>query len=222
MNKTSAAGWGVFLSLSLLSCEQDTYDKGDGTYSYTRADFCEAHSNSGKAIDYIVTDDGDKLYLTSLFTSGNITAADSLYRTIVYYNKVEQDKAELVSIGTVPTLDIVPADEFERLTTDPVKLESAWVSKSGKYLNLALWLKTGTMGEGAELQSLGMAGNGVTVNADGTRTAHLRLHHGQGDVPEYYSTKYYLSLPASQINADSVCLYVNTYDGEVIRRISMR
>lgn len=205
-----------------VACEQDGYDKGDGVFSYTRADFCEAHSNSGKAIDYFVTDDGERLQLTAPFTSDGITAADSIYRTVIYYNKVEQGRAELVSIGIVPTLGITPAGKFENLETAPVKLESAWVSKSGRYLNMALWLKTGVMGEGAERQSLGMICNGVTDNADGTRTAYLQLHHGQGDVPEYYSTKYYVSLPASQIDADSVCLLVNTYGGEVTKRLKMR
>lgn len=206
----------------LMSCEQDTYDKGDGTYSYTQADFCEAYSNSSKAIDYIVTDEGERLQLTAPFVSNSIAVADSVYRTIVYYNKVEQGKAELVSMGIVPTLAIADADGFEDLETDPVKLESAWVSSSGKYVNLALWLKIGEMREGAERQSIGMVCEGVSDNSDGTRTAYLRLHHGQGDVPEYYSTKYYVSMLVSQIDADSVCISVNTYDGDVRKHLALR
>ena len=41
------------------SCEQDSYDKGEGTYSNMTADFVEAHVNSEKKIDYAITDNGD-------------------------------------------------------------------------------------------------------------------------------------------------------------------
>lgn len=209
-------------TVMLSACEQDSYDKGDGYFSDTQATFCEAHSNSSNAIDYVVTDEGEQLLLTVPFTSKAITTPDSLYRMAIYYNKVEQGKAEVVSLGMVPTMGIADAAEFENLATAPVKLESAWVSKSGKYVNLALWLKVGVAGEGAEKQSLGMVRTDSRTNADGTTTAILRLHHSQGDVPEYYSQKYYVSLLTQQIDADSLCLLINTYDGEVEKLMRIR
>lgn len=209
-------------TVMLSACEQDSYDKGDGYFSDTQATFCEAHSNSSNAIDYVVTDEGEQLLLTVPFTSKAITTPDSLYRMAIYYNKVEQGKAEVVSLDMVPTMGIADAAEFENLAIDPVKLESTWVSKSGKYVNLALWLKVGVAGEGAEKQSLGMVRTDSRTNADGTTTAILRLHHSQGDVPEYYSQKYYVSLLTQQIDADSLCLLINTYDGEVEKLMRIR
>lgn len=203
------------------ACEQDTYDKGDGYFSDTQATFCEAHSNSSKAIDYVVTDEGEQLTLTAPFTSKAITTPDSIYRMAIYYNKVESGKAELVSLGLIPTMGIADADEFENLATDPVKLESAWVSKSGKYVNLALLLKVGKIDADVERQSLGMVRIENRTNDDGTTTAILRLHHNQGGVPEYYSQKYYVSLLTKQIDADSLCLRVNTYGGEVEKRLRL-
>ena len=212
----------LLLSLAVVSCEQDAYDKGEGAYSYTQADFCEAYTNSNGVVEYVVTDDDEQLRLATPFTASAMSVPNTLYRIILYYNKVGQGSAELVNIGLVPVLDVKPADEFEDLRTDPVKLESAWTSNNGKYLNLAVWLKTGTMDESAERQSLGMVCTETIGNDDGTTTLYLRLHHGQGDAPEYYSTKYYLSVPTSEIEADSVCLSVNTYDGDVTKRLRIR
>lgn len=209
-------------AMIFTACEQDTYDKGDGYFSDTQATFCEAHTNSGKAIDYVVTDEGEQLTLTAPFTSKAITTPDSLYRMAIYYNKVEQGKAELVSLSMVPTMGIAEADEVDGLTTDPVKLESAWVSKSGKYVNLALWLKVGMVNADVAKQSLGIVRMENRTNADGTTTAILRLHHSQGGVPEYYSQKYYVSLLTKQVDADSLCLLVNTYDGEVEKLMRIR
>ena len=38
----------IYIALTaalLASCENDTYDKGEGAYSYLQADFVEAHAN---------------------------------------------------------------------------------------------------------------------------------------------------------------------------------
>ncbi|MBO5058710.1 MAG: hypothetical protein J6C10_04335 [Prevotella sp.] len=218
----ASAALACLAAAAFTACEQDTYEKGDGYFSDTQATFCEAHSNSSKAIDYVMTDDGDYLPLTVPFTSKAITTPDSLYRMAIYYNKLKQGKAEVVSLSMVPTMGIADAAEFENLATDPVKLESAWVSLTGKYVNLALWLKVGVAGEGAEKQSLGMVRTDSRTNADGTTTAILRLHHSQGEVPEHYSQKYYVSLLTKQIDADSLCLLVNTYDGEVKKLMRIR
>lgn len=212
----------LLISLVAVSCEQDAYDKGEGAFSYTQADFCEAYTNSNGVVEYVVTDDDEQLRLATPFTAKSMATPDSVYRTILYYNKVKQGSAELVNIGLVPVVGVASADKFEDLRTDPIKLESAWMSKNGKYLNLAIWLKTGTMNESAEKQSLGMVCTDTLHNDNGTTTLRLRLHHGQGDVPEYYSTKYYLSIPASEILADSIYLSVNTYDGDTEKRLRIK
>ena len=54
---------------------------------------------------------------------------------------------------------------------------------------------------------------------DGTTTAHLRFYHDQADIPQYYSNKYYLSVLCDQLVCDSICIVVNTYDGEMTRTL---
>ena len=43
------------LNLSLLSCTQDGYDKGDGIYSYLRGDFIEAVVGADKTLVSLTT-----------------------------------------------------------------------------------------------------------------------------------------------------------------------
>jgi hypothetical protein len=62
---------------------------------------------------------------------------------------------------------------------------------------------------------------GITVNADSTRTMQLLFNHHQGDVPEYYSQRAYISLPLQGLAADSVRLTVVTYDGPFVRTFSL-
>ena len=89
--------------LSLLSsCSQDAYDKGEGKYSLLRGDFAEAVVNSNQQVTKIVTDDGDELSLTAPYTAKWVSKADTTYRCMLYYNKVE-NQAEVVSMGHVPT-----------------------------------------------------------------------------------------------------------------------
>ena len=66
------------------SCEQDSYDKGEGTYSNMTADFVEAHVNSEKKIDYAITDNGDSLVISTPIEVSWTKTADSTYRDILY------------------------------------------------------------------------------------------------------------------------------------------
>ena len=77
------------LSSLLSSCTEDNEDKGDGEYSYLRADFVEAHVGEDKRVDYVLTDDGDSLRTNPPFSVSWITTADTVYRAIFYYNLKE-------------------------------------------------------------------------------------------------------------------------------------
>ena len=58
----------IYIALTaalLASCENDTYDKGEGAYSNMQADFVEAHANGEKEKDYVITDHGDSLSLVT-------------------------------------------------------------------------------------------------------------------------------------------------------------
>ena len=206
----------------LLSCTQDTYDKGDGKYSYLRGDFVEALVGADKEIVSLMTDEGETLPLSCPYTAKWITRSDTIYRCMLYYNKVRDSKgqyvAEPISVGEVPCPVIVPLSELEmEMKTDPVKLESAWMSKTGRYVNLSFTLKTGTTEDDGAVHSLRIVQDTIMANPDGTATSHLRLYHDQGGVPEYYSTQAYASINTSEIPADSVCITINTYKGIVTK-----
>lgn len=209
----------IFAALFLVACENDSYDKGTGESSLTTADLMMAHANSGKAIDYVVTDDDTKLTIDEPVTAKWITTADSTYRAVAYYNKVGNGKAEIVSIGMVPTL--VPVDSFEKVVTDPITFESMWRSKNGTFLNLSIWIKVGNTSVENAHQTIGLLRTKVTKADDGRTTTHLTLLHSQGDIPEKYSTQYFLSIPRDSIPTDSVHLTINTYSGEVEKTIPL-
>lgn len=205
----------AIMALAMVACEQDTYDKGTGEYSLLKGDFAVAHTNSNKAIEYVVTDSGDKLNLSSLIQTKWTTTPDSLYRVIFYYNVADNSSTvEPYSISQVPTLRLGVLEKEEDMRTDPVTFESIWLG--GGYVNLGLYLKTGTTNEeDAQKQSVGMIVEKVDTLADGKTKAKLHFYHDQGDYPEYYSSRLYLSIPIDSIPTDSVDITINTYSGEV-------
>jgi hypothetical protein len=218
-----------YFSFLISSCTQDSYEKGEGEYSLLRADFVEAYSNAQKQIEAITTDDGDYYSLTKTFTASWVTKADSTYRCILYYNKETgdrgQESVEPVSVGQVPCPNIIPLSELEQkkpMKTDPVKFESAWMSRTGKYLNLSIFLMTGTVDDKGTSQTLHIIQDSVTTNPDDTRTSYLRLFHDQGGVPEYYSSHFYISIPTKSIDADSVRISINTYKDVITRQFAIR
>ncbi len=206
----------------LGSCSQDSYEKGEGEYSLMRGDFVEAQVNGEKQIVSFTTDEGDKFTLSEPYTAKWITTADTLYRCMLYYNKVGmiQDNlsAKVVTLAEVPCPVVKTFAEFDKeFRTDPVKFESIWLSKSKKYLNLHLLVKTGVTDDTTAIQQLAFLSDTLIVHPNGTRTHHILLHHNQNRVPEYYSTKLYVSIPTACIAADSVRMSINTYDGKVVK-----
>ena len=75
------------------SCSNDTYESGDGDYSYLRADFVEAHTKAPNEIDYAVTDNRDSLALSPRYRVSWASQADTNYRGLLYYSKVDHHTA---------------------------------------------------------------------------------------------------------------------------------
>ena len=73
----------------LFSCQTDSYEKGQGRYSLMQADMGELTVNGEKQAVAFITDDGDSYTLTSPVKAQWIQTADTTYRAIIYYNKVE-------------------------------------------------------------------------------------------------------------------------------------
>lgn len=212
----------LLTSYILLSCEQDVYEKGDGSYSYMRADFVEAYVGADKQVSRVMTDDDDELTLTAPYMAEWIKRPDTTYRAVLYYNKVENG-AEPLKLSRITTLTLRrDSSDVEKWNPDPVGIETAWVGRNRRYLNMGLILKIGATDKDATPQIVSMLDGGVTINADSTRTVELLFNHYQGDVPEYYSQRAYISLPLQGIEADSVRLTVVTYDGPFVRTFPLR
>ena len=201
--------------VTITACTQDSYEKGEGAYSQMMAELADAHVNSDKRVDYVDTDEGERLVLSKSASASFITKSDTTYRVSFYYKKVD-DKAESLAMGRVSVLSPLPAKDIKDMKTDPVRIESMWIGESKKYANLSLYLMTGATDSDSLRQVLGCRRDALVTNTDGTRTLRLTLYHNQGDVPEYYSQRVYLSIPIKGIKADSVCLTVNTYEGQKV------
>ena len=217
----------LLVIILVASCTQDAYEKGEGTYSLMRGDFAEANVNSNREVTSITTDDGEILPLTSLATAQWISRPDTIYRCMLYYNKVKAADgklaAEVISLGRVPCLYVKSLISFEKTyKDDPVKFESIWNSKSGKYLNLHLQLKTGYTEDSTAVQKLDIVTDSLISYPNGRRTLSLMLYHDQGNVPEYYSTQAYVSIPTTGLAVDSIRLYLNTYSGPVIKTLPIQ
>lgn len=207
----------------LFCCTNEGYESGDGAYSDMRADFSEAITDGSAAIISFTTDDGESLSLTQAYKPQWTEKGDTTYRALVYYNKVQDTsdsyKAELVMLRQVFALTAQPQSEFkEGVKTDPVSLNSAWISKSARWLNLDLSVKTGKSDDEDAAQTLGLVLDSAVQDADGHTTVTLTLYHDQGTVPEYYSTACYVSVPlfcapVELSVGDTVVINVQTYDG---------
>ena len=212
----------VLFAAVVVACTQDTYDKGEGAYSLMRGDFAEANVNGNREVVSITTDDGETLPLQPLYTAKWVARPDTVYRCMLYYNKVD-GKAEVISMGLVPCASLVRLADFKQAyKSDPVKLQSVWMSKSGKYLNMHLQLMVGTPEDTSAVHQIALLRDTIITHADSTRTCSILLHHDQNRQPEYYSSDAWLSLPVSRMTVDSFRVSLNTYQGPVVKTLSKR
>ncbi len=206
--------------LLIAACTTESYETGDGKYSYLRADFVDAHSGEAKKVMSARTDDGDSLVFRGGATCEWVTTPDSVYRGLLYSSRngdTEAPYADFLSMSQVMVLRM-PEKKPAEMYTDPLTLESAWVGANGKYLNLGLYVKTGVPADTEKKlkQVLGVSCDTIVTHDDGHREFHLILYHDQHGVPEYYSSCIYASIPIGHLRAgDIVNLDVNTYEGLV-------
>ncbi len=202
----------------LAACTIDAYEKGEGEYSLLTAELVEAYVDNDKHVSHVVTDQGERLTLTSPLTAQWIETPDTMYRALLYYDQVEEGKAEPRSFGWVGVL--TPRDSIKGgMKSDPLYTESMWVAKNHKYLNLRLRLLTGSTDDEKARHSIGLM-----KDAASSTPGHARmvLYHDQGGMPEYYSMVTYASIPLDSIKADTLTIVVKTYNGEVNRTFKLR
>lgn len=213
----------IILALPLLAaCSSDGYETGDSALSYMRADFVEAHTVASGQFDSALTDDGESLTLSPQATASWASKADTTYRALLYYNKVEgESTVQPIQMVRVIAARYARTERSDTLKTDPVTFQSMWRSKNGKYLNIGLYVKTGADGEGSiGIQTLGMRLDSVGTAADGGRVAYITLTHNQNNVPQYYSSRAYVSLPLEgDDRQSSFHVTINTYSGRMERDI---
>ena len=214
--------WLFVAAAVFAACEQDIYEKGDSATSYVQADFVEAFVNGSKQVEYVITDDGERLPLKEPYTGSWVQKADTVYRSLMYYSHIGE-VAEVMSLSRVPMLsakrDTLAVGKWKK---DPVGLETIWLSRNKKYLNLGLLLTTGETADKQQSQTLGVVISGFSLNADTTRTCNMALSHWQADTPQYYTQRTYLSISVEGLEADSLCFTLNTYDGVVTKKFRIQ
>lgn len=201
----------------LLACTTDSYEKGEGKYSLLQADFAELSVNANKQGVSFITDEGAIYELVPSFTAKWIETADTTYRTIVYYDKTTATTARAEAVGTVVTLSPVQHWRFKELPQDAIDLESAWIAKNGKYLNLGLLVKTGRISDEELPHNIGLAQDTLYVHHDGRRTACWRLLHNQNGIPQYYTNRRYVSIRIPTNVPDTIRLTIPTSEGPLQR-----
>ena len=103
---------------------------------------------------------------------------------------------------------------------DPVHFVSAWKSSNGAYLNFCIGVMTGKADSVEAKQTIALALDSV-VEKNGHPTYYLKFSHSQGNVPEYYTTNIYLSIPTKKMTTGSrVRLSLNTYKGWIYREFT--
>lgn len=205
------------LSLITSSCTQDAYEKGDGELSSMVAEMGDGYTASDKKVTRFVTDNGEQFSVSNPFTSNLMQKPDTVYRAVFYYiNKGE--KAEVKGLNKVL---VVTPRKMKEMKADPVRLESVWMGKSKAYLNLSLYLMQGYTDDKEAIHKIGFSCDSLYQNADGTKTLRLTFYHDQAGVPEYYSQRTFVSIPMQAVDADSIRLDINTYEGLVVKLLKI-
>lgn len=204
----------------LSACKNDSYESGDGQYSYLQADFVEANTSASKELVSARTDDGDMLLFSPHVFKEWASTPDSVYRSLLYYNKVNDDRTtEVYSIVQIPVVKIHKLKGTDEISTDPLFLKSAWISKNRKYLNLYFGIKTGVEDGNDNIQTLSVVYDPDVNNSNDSRNPYIKVVHKQNGVPEYYSSYGYISVPLNDFAlGTTIHLSVNTYDQGWITR----
>ena len=179
-----------------------------------QADFVEANTSASKELVSARTDDGDMLLFSPHVFKEWASTPDSVYRSLLYYNKVSDDRTtEVYSIVQIPVVKIHKLKGTDEISTDPLFLKSAWISKNRKYLNLYFGIKTGVEDGNDNIQTLSVVYDPDVNNSNDSRNPYIKVVHKQNGVPEYYTSYGYISVPLNDFAlGTTIHLSVNTYD----------
>lgn len=205
----------LLLLILLSSCENDPYETGDGYFSHMTTAFGETcYDSEGRAYKFI-TDNDKSLNFISLLGNPNEKLADKTIRSLLFYNITEEkNTVEPYSISRILTANILEKKDLDKIITDPLKVESVWMSPNEKYINLYLSIKTSTPEDESLRHKLGSV-----LESYDNGVANVRLIHDDGNIPGNYSVKMYFSIPMRSItdkvpDCTLVRINVMTFEGE--------
>lgn len=198
----------VFATMLLTACGEDEYVYPDLITEMT----CLKTDAQGFGVQ-IITDEGTVWHLKEGNRPDSLTA-DSTYRVVSRYaplTTADASKAEAAIYSLYKVTASIPQTEekYEEVLTDPVSIQSIW--RSGDYLNMILLIKVKD-----RTHELSFVENGITLQADGTRTLTLTLYHDRKNDVEGFDEKHYLSVPLwhydGKLNkGDQIVFQLNTY-----------
>ncbi len=182
-------GFGWGLLLFLAGCTNTAYDTGDSRYSYLRTDFADAQTNNSGQLVSAVTDESTRLTFTKPLAVSWKTTADSISRVMLYYN--------------------LNADASDSSIVEPLTAQYVYTFCVG--------VMTGKADSVEARQMIGLVLDSI-AEKDHHPTYYLRFAHSQSNIPEYYTTNIYLSIPTKKMTTGSrVRLSLNTYKGWTTR-----
>ena len=232
------------IAIGLTACTVESYDTGDGDYSYYTAEMVmlslkEQTVNQGTLDDDRVLNLNTPLQTSIIQKNFAQAVVGDICRLMLYFNKDSENNSTInaaKAIGAEPVLmpKIALADTLKAaIKTDPLTLVSSWKAKNGKYYNYKLSVKTG-VDDVAKTQTLGLicdsirqttATTSAQISAQET-IVYLQLSHDQKNVPQFYSADVFFSISKKNIDAllehygikdktnITVRLSLNTYQGK--------
>lgn len=185
----------ILFVLLAVSCENDSYDTGDGYLSDITTAFGETcYDTDGYAFKF-VTDEDVTLTFTSVYGKPNTKLAGKESRSLLYYH-ITDDKSKVTPYAIIGVLatNVIDKEKVNKIDDDPLKVESVWMSPNKKYLNLSLKIKSSTPEDNDMRHKLGMIYEG-----DESNVSTLHLAHDNGGIPGNYTVSVYLSVRVSSI-----------------------
>lgn len=207
--------YAMLASLAVLTVVSCSDDDENADLALLTAEMCDVTTAADGIIVGGTTDSDVRLQFTSPLQCSWAEVADTTYRALLYYNKVEGSNS-VKPVMADKVMYLAPhsgvKDKEWTKDVDPVGLTSLWMAENGKYLNMRLTIKTGTADD-KQKHSLGLVCD--TVMEQGrAKHYYYRLCHSRNNLPEFYSFDVFASIPTADINKDdTLTLMVPTAKG---------
>ena len=204
----------LLCTLSMGACKEDF------SYPNVFTELAEVKTDAKGKLVYLTTDNGETFSVKANKDTTTF-APDTLYRIISVYEKLEEDKNELLLHTAKPIIAPVPIpiESIKNgVKTDPVDIQSIW--KTEKYLNMILHVQTKNKPHTFHFVDQGIH---PYKKEKHQQVLEFVLYHDRGDDYEAFTTKFYFSIPLYPYKdlmkkGDIIRLHIHTYkEGTTIR-----